>query len=262
MYPLALGPQTPAPWLCNYSAVCGAGVLEATTSPPVTNAILSLPFSCIGTLRSPSLWRGLYHIDTSTSDRKAIQRNWPGIAKASACFPHWTVPFQSSKGPVSVTSYATTPSHRGFRTAGILGVAPGNMEDLLKLQTWSSKIKGSISRLSLQSQGHDQRAETLLHSFPGVKSMLLRKKGMLEKMSFWVFVTSVYFWGKAHFHSWDQLIGKFFFFFLKSRLTFIWWLVVTQMVLLWNSSQRLWWVQIKVYSYYTRITFHFDLALV
>lgn len=171
------------------------------------------PFSCIGTLRSPSLWRGLYHIDTSTSDRKAIQRNWPGIAKASACFPHWTVPFQSSKGPVSVTSYATTPSHRGFRTAGILGVAPGNMEDLLKLQTWSSKIKGSISRLSLQSQGHDQRAETLLHSFPGVKSMLLRKKGMLEKMSFWVFVTSVYFWGKAHFHSWDQLIGKFFFFF-------------------------------------------------
>lgn len=116
---------------------------------------------------------------------------------------------------MSVTSSATTPSHRGFRTAGILGVAPRNMEDLLKLQTWNSKIKGSVPRLSVQSQGHDQRAETLLHSFPGVKSMLFRKKGMLEKMSFWVFVTSVYFWGKAHFHSWDQLIGKVFFFFLS-----------------------------------------------
>lgn len=37
---------------------------------------------------------------------------------------------QSSRGPVDVTSYATTPGHRGFRMAGIFGVAPGNMEDL------------------------------------------------------------------------------------------------------------------------------------
>lgn len=244
-YPLALGPQPQSPFLCNYSALCGVGVLEATTSSPVTNANCRCPFSCIGTLRSPSLWRGLRHMDTSTFLQIGRPYSTTGLGQSRLMlvFLIKQCPFQSSKGPVSVTSYATTPSHRGFRMAGILGVAPGNMEDLLKLQTWSSKIKGSIPRLSVWSQGHDQRAETLLHSFPGVKSMLLRKKGVLEKMSFWVFVTSVYFWGKAHFHSWDQLIGKvfsFFFFFLKSRLTFIWWLVVTQMVLLWNSSQWLW----------------------
>lgn len=76
------------------------------------------------------------------------------------------MPLSIFKGSSECDKLCNHSSHRGFRTAGILGVAPGNMEDLLKLQTWSSKIKGSIPRLSVRSQGHDQRAETLLHSFP------------------------------------------------------------------------------------------------
>lgn len=138
------------------------------------------------------------------------------------------MPFQSSKGPVSVTSSATTPSHRGFRTAGILGVAQETWKTL-KLQTWNSKIKGQFKVICAKPRSWSKGRDTIAF-IPRCEIHAPQERGMLEKMSFWVFVTSVYFWGKAHFHSWDQLIGKVFFF--LSQGSHWHWLVVTQMVLL------------------------------
>lgn len=92
------------------------------------------------------------------------------------------------------------------------------MEDLLKLQTWNSKIKGQF-RLSVQSKGdHDQGRDTIAF-IPRQAEINLRKKS-LEKISFWVFVTSVYFWGQLIFTLETNLLVSFFFFFLVKAHSF------------------------------------------
>ena len=115
------------------------------------------PFSCIGTLRSPSLWRGLRHIETSTFLKlgRPYSTTDLGLSRLMLVFLIKQCPSQSSKGPVGVTSYATTPGHRGFRMAGILGVAPGNMEDL-----WNDRP--GVVRLRSQFQGYLCKAKVMI----------------------------------------------------------------------------------------------------
>lgn len=150
--------------------------------PAHRRLIIPCPFSCIVILcEEVSITLSLSHF---SSGRTTLQHNWPRTVKANACFPGQTMTLSTCKWSSGCDKLYNHQASKGFRAADILGVAPGNVEDLPKLQTRSSEIKELVPSLSVWSQGRDQRAETVMPPLPGVKSMLLIRKKTLEKMSF------------------------------------------------------------------------------